>query len=273
MNTRRTMHWLTGKGTRTAGTASRASSIPMPMRRRCWPMPTWCCRRPPRTLRRDQPTDRRFPDADAASDAIRHRYSTGDPMRRSTARRARRPVGADRNSAFCLTRPARPGERMVRRRYRDYADYIVRHERAPASACWPAGAAGRTQQNKARRTDQLQPSHRQRRLLARADPGILALLQDGQPRLPVGAAFRLRAGTCAHHAAAVFGDAAEVPPGRAEPRRAQPPPNIASAVATYFDPLPIWVRGRFEAGDDARRLYRCCVTRRPMFVPRLGGSQ
>src|SRR5690606_10319112 len=61
--------------------------------------------------------------------------------------------------------------------------------------------------------------HRQRQLLARGDPRARALLQDGQPRLPrMGAALRLHRLDRADRAAALFGAAAEVPPGRAGAR-------------------------------------------------------
>src|SRR5690606_31043215 len=77
--------------------------------------------------------------------------------------------------------------------------------------------------------------YRSRRCLAFAGAGGGALLQGGQSRLPaVGAALRLRADRRADGAETEFGDAAEVPAGRARSRAAPAAAGTSPARGHVF---------------------------------------
>ena len=153
----------TGSPTRTttANTASRTSSTPMRTRRRWSPTPTSCCR----TRRTWSGTTRsrcsiaRSPMPTAPRDAIRHPMF--DPATQPTTTAARATCAA---SSRCCSTSARGwacpawSHADGSPKYRDYADYIVRHERAPGVgllAGW-RGADGAQQGKGAPNPDQLQ---------------------------------------------------------------------------------------------------------------------
>ena len=162
------------QGRATASTASRTSSIPMPTPARWSPTPTWCCRTRPTSNASTR----------SACSTGRSPTPTAPPMRSATRCSTRRRSGADGRprdvrgfQSVLLDLGARLGlPGMVDAqdgapKYRDYADYIVRHERAPGVgllAGW-RGADGDAATARARRTRSSSQRYiAQRRLLARA---------------------------------------------------------------------------------------------------------
>lgn len=219
--------------------------------------------------------DRPISDADSACDAIRHPVL--DAARQAPGRDVRgfQSVLLDLGARIGL-----PGmvEDDGRPRYRDYADYIVRHERAPGVgllAGW-RGERGELEAKGPPNPDQLQRyidnggfwrghvpeaaryykmSNRayldwaqKLGFLGHADPIVLQLYSETLQK------FRL----------AALGHGAQRPPARHRER-----------VATYFDPLPIWYEP-FEGAqveDGAARFPLSAVTQRPMFMYHAWGSQ
>jgi anaerobic selenocysteine-containing dehydrogenase len=219
--------------------------------------------------------DRPISDADGAADAIRHPVL--DPATQSPGRDVRgfQSVLLDLGARLGL-----PG--MVaadgRAKYRDYADYIVRHERAPGVgllAGW-RGEDGECEGKGAPNPEQLQryiehggywraeipEAARYFKMANRAylewaqrmgfvtsiEPIVLQIYSETLQR------FRLAAqGHGAH----------------------RPPAQHRERVATYFDPLPIWYEP-FEgaqAADAKDRFPLSAITQRPMFMYHAWGSQ
>jgi anaerobic selenocysteine-containing dehydrogenase len=123
--------------------------------------------------------DRPISEADCAADAIRH------PVL---------PLGADATcaaSSRCCSSWARASglPALLREdgspRYRDYADYIVNHERAPGVGLL-AGWRGRRWRARARARPIRRSSSATSPTAASGarSAGVRALFQDGQPRLP-----------------------------------------------------------------------------------------
>jgi anaerobic selenocysteine-containing dehydrogenase len=161
-------------------------------------------------------------------------------------------------------------------KYRDYADYIVRHERTPGTgplAGWrgeDGASAGRGAVNPhqlARYIEnggfwhhRLEPGQRYYKMANRsylelavrfgfigsAEPILFQLYSEPLQR------FRL--------AAQGFGPA-------------MPPEADRARIATYFDPMPIWYPPFEEAADAARDLPLQAVTQRPMHMYHSWGSQ
>ncbi len=222
--------------------------------------------------------DRPISDADAASDAIRHPVL--DPATQGTGGKPRDVRGFQ---SVLLELGARLGlPNMVNEdgsaKYRDYADYIVRHERAPGVgllAGW-RGADGNSEAKGAPNPDQLQryidnggfwrseiPGHaryfkmanrgyldwaQKMGFLGHADPIVLQVYSETLQK------FRL----------AGQGFGAHVPPAEHRER-----------VATYFDPLPMWYEP-FEGAqveESTTRFPLSAVTQRPMFMYHAWGSQ
>ncbi|WP_408952391.1 molybdopterin oxidoreductase family protein [Lysobacter sp. Hz 25] len=219
--------------------------------------------------------DRPISDADSASDAIRH------PVVDAAQQREGRDVRGFQSVLLELgARLGLPG--MVHDdgspRYRDYADYIVRHERAPGVgllAGW-RGEHGELEAKGPPNPQQLQRyidnggfwrSHvpesaryykmanrgyldwaQKMGFIGHADPIVLQLYSETIQK------FRL----------AAQGHGAQ-----------QPPPEHRERVATYFDPLPIWYEP-FEGAQvdqvDAK-FPLSAVTQRPMFMYHAWGSQ
>jgi hypothetical protein len=153
--------------------------------------------------------DRPISDADGAADAIRHPVL--DPDAAGDGRDVRGFQGVLLELGARLKLPAMVDADGAPR-FRDYADYIVRHERAPGIgllAGW-RGADGASEGKGAPNPQQLA------RYIANGGFWRSALFQDGQPGLPrlVGGDGLHRQGR-ADRAAAVFGDAAKIPPRRA----------------------------------------------------------
>ena len=219
--------------------------------------------------------DRPISDADSASDAIRH------PVVDAAQQREGRDVRGFQSVLLELgARLGLPG--MVHDdgspRYRDYADYIVRHERAPGVgllAGW-RGERGELEAKGPPNPQQLQRyidnggfwrSHvpesaryykmanrgyldwaQKMGFIGHADPIVLQLYSETIQK------FRL----------AAQGHGAQ-----------QPPSEHRERVATYFDPLPIWYEP-FEGAQvdqvDAK-FPLSAVTQRPMFMYHAWGSQ
>lgn len=223
--------------------------------------------------------DRPISDADSACDAIRHPILDPARQRLDENEPARDVRGFQSVLLELGARLGLPG--MVHDdgspRYRDYADYIVRHERAPGVgllAGW-RGEHGELEAKGPPNPEQLQryiehggfwsspvpESARYYKManrtyldwaqkmgfLGHAEPIVLQLYSETLQK------FRL--------AAQGFGE-----------RR--PPPGQCERVATYFDPLPIWYEP-FEGAqlDDAQRYPLSAVTQRPMFMYHAWGSQ
>lgn len=218
--------------------------------------------------------DRPISDADGASDAIRHPVLDAAQQAEDRDVRGFQSVLIDLGARLGL--PGLTNEDGSPK-YRDYADYIVRHERAPGVgllAGW-RGAHGEVEAKGQPNPGQLQryidnggfwrseiPEHaryfkmanrgyldwaQRMGFLGHADPIVLQLYSETMQK------FRLAA---QGHGAV------------------QPPSQHRERVATYFDPLPVWYEpfeGAQLADKDAFPLS--AVTQRPMFMYHAWGSQ
>ncbi|RZA20337.1 MAG: formate dehydrogenase [Lysobacteraceae bacterium] len=220
--------------------------------------------------------DRPISDADGASDAIRHPLF--DPATQGDGDDARDVRGFQSVLIELGTRLGLPG--LVNEdgsaKYRDYADYIVRHERAPGVgllAGW-RGEDGSQHGKGAPNPDQLQryidnggfwreeiPEHA--RYYKMANRGYLQWAQRfGFVPNDSPIVLQLYSETLQKFRLAAQGHGA-----------IQPPPEHRQRVATYFDPLPIWYEP-FEHDQTSRETYPLnAVTQRPMFMYHAWGSQ
>jgi anaerobic selenocysteine-containing dehydrogenase len=230
--------------------------------------------------------DRPISDADGAADAIRH------PILDAATQAPGRDVRGFQSVLLDIgARLGLPGmvEADGRPKYRDYADYIVRHERAPGVgllAGW-RGESGELEGKGAPNPEQLRRyvEHggywraeiplearyykmanrgylewaQRMGFLARAEPIVLQLYAEALQR------FRL----------AAQGHGVLQPPARHRAR-----------VAEYFDPLPIWYEpfegaevesrsssGTAEPAATSHPFPLSAVTQRPMFMYHAWGSQ
>ncbi|QDA57185.1 molybdopterin oxidoreductase family protein [Thermomonas aquatica] len=221
--------------------------------------------------------DRPISDADAASDAIRHPIF--DPATQLDEDGRPRDVRGFQSALIELgARIGLPG--LVNEdgspKYRDYADYIVRHERAPGVgllAGW-RGEDGAQQGKGAPNPDQLQryiehggfwhaPIPQSARYYKMANRDYLQWAQrfgfvpNDQPIV-----LQLYSETLQKFRLAAQGHGA-----------LQPPAEHRQRVATYFDPLPIWYEP-FEHDQTSRTTFPLnAVTQRPMFMYHAWGSQ
>lgn len=226
--------------------------------------------------------DRPISDADSACDAIRH------PVVDAAAQRLRegdgeKPRDVRGFQSVLLDLGARIGLPGMTNedgspRYRDYADYIVRHERAPGVgllAGW-RGERGELEAKGPPNPDQLQryidnggfwrghvpEAARYYKMCNRAYldwAQKLGFLGHAEP-----IALQLYSETLQKFRLAAQGHGAQ-----------QPPAQHRERVATYFDPLPIWYEP-FEgaqADGGADRFPLSAVTQRPMFMYHAWGSQ
>ncbi|GAB1594717.1 molybdopterin oxidoreductase family protein [Lysobacter sp. PAGU 2638] len=224
--------------------------------------------------------DRPISDADGAADAIRHPLF--DPATQHDSEDRPRDVRGFQSVLIDLgARLGLPGlvndDGMPR--YRDYADYIVRHERAPGVgllAGW-RGADGSLEAKGAPNPAQLDayianngfwrseiPEHA--RFFKMANRGYLewaqqmGFLGSTQPIV-----LQLYSETLQKFRLAAQGHGANVPP-----------PQHRERVATYFDPLPIWYEPFEQAqqGDAGDREFPLsAITQRPMFMYHAWHSQ
>jgi len=227
--------------------------------------------------------DRPISDADAVADALRHpvfdpsapEHADEVPRGDQTPREVRgfQSVLLDLGARLGL-----PG--MVHAdgapAYRDYADYIVRHERTPGVgllAGW-RGQDGAQHGKGPPNPDQLQryidnngywreelPEHA--RYYKMANRGYLEFAQRfGFVANVEPIVLQLYSETLQKFRLAAHGHGA-----------VQPPSEHRERVATYFDPLPIWYEPFEGEQTRARDLPLSAITQRPMFMYHAWGSQ
>lgn len=219
--------------------------------------------------------DRPISDADGAADAIRHPLFEPSTQREGRDARGFQSVLLELGARLGL-----PG--MVHAdgspMYRDYADYMVRHERAPGVgllAGW-RGEDGSLHGKGPPNPEQLQryidnggfwreeiPEHA--RYYKMANRGYLEWAQRfGFVGSAEPIVLQLYSETLQKFRLAAQGRGAQ-----------QPPIEHRERVATYFDPLPIWYEP-FEGSEiDAvnREFPLSAITQRPMFMYHAWGSQ
>jgi len=278
MNTRETIHWLTDKD------ASGEYKIPRIIYSDAYasemvayadlvlPDTTYLERFDAISL-----LDRPISDADGASDAIRH--PVFDPATQTGSDGRPRDVRGFQSVLLDLgARLGLPGmtDADGMPAYRDYADYITRHERAPGVgllAGWrgaDGSETGKGQPNpeqlqryiehggfwhapipetaryyKMANRDYLQWAHRFG-FIATTEPVVLELYSETLQK------FRL----------AAQGHGAQ-----------QPPDEHRERVATYFDPLPMWYEPFEGAQTSGETFPLSALTQRPMFMYHAWGSQ
>ena len=278
MNTRETMHWLTDRD------ADGAYRIPHVIYSDAYasemvayadlvlPDTTYLERFDAISL-----LDRPISDADGAMDALR--MPVFDPATQPDADGRPRDVRGFQSVLLDLgARLGLPGmvDETGAPKYRDYADYIVRHERAPGVgllAGW-RGADGTAQGKGAPNPDQLAryaehggvwhaPIPESARYFKTINRDYLQwahrlgfLASDApivlQPYSETLQRFRLAAqGHGAH----------------------LPPPEHRERIATHFDPLPFWHEPFAMAQVDGEAFPLSAITQRPMFMYHAWGSQ
>ncbi len=221
--------------------------------------------------------DRPISDADAASDAIRH--PVFDPATQLDEDGKPRDVRGFQSALIELgARLGLPG--LVNEdgapKYRDYADYIIRHERAPGVgllAGW-RGEDGTQEGKGAPNPQQLQryiehggfwhaPIPESARYFKMANRDYLQWAQRfGFVPNDAPIVLQLYSETLQKFRLAAQGHGAH-----------QPPVEHRERVATYFDPLPIWYEP-FEHDQTSRDTFPLnAVTQRPMFMYHAWGSQ
>ena len=226
--------------------------------------------------------DRPISDADGAADAIRH--PVFEPGTQPDAEGRKRDVRGFQSVLIDLgARLGLPG--LVNEdgsaRYRDYADYIVRHERTPGVgllAGW--------------RRD---PQHSQQTVDGKGDPNPEQLDQYiahgsfWREEIPESARYYKMANRDYLQWAQRFGFIPNDKPvvmqlysetlqkfrlaalGHGD---VQPPEQHRQRVATYFDPLPLWYEPFEHAQLDNPGEYPLsAITQRPMFMYHAWGSQ
>ena len=211
--------------------------------------------------------DRPISDADCASDAIRHPVFAPDRDVRGF-----QSVLLDLGARLQL--PALTGDNG-KPKYRDYADYIVNHERAPGvgllagwrgrgdehgkgapnpdqlkqyiahGGFWHADIPESARYYKMANRDYLQWSAGMG-FIGKAEPVVLQLYSETLQK------FRL----------AALGHGA-----------VQPPDEHRERVATYFDPLPIWYEPFEGAQLELTQFPLSAITQRPPFMYHAWGSQ
>ncbi len=278
MNTRETMHWLTDKDDngdyripRIIYSDAYASEM-VAYADLVLPDTTYLERFDAISL-----LDRPISDADAASDAIRQ--PVFDPATQLDEDGNPRDVRGFQSVLIDLgARLGLPG--LVNEdgsaKYRDYAEYITRHERAPGVgllAGW-RGTDGGSEGKGAPNPQQLQryiehggfwhaPIPESARYYKMANRDYLRWAQGfGFVASDAPIVMQLYSETLQKFRLAAQGHGAQ-----------QPPPEHRERVATYFDPLPIWYEP-FEHDQTSREAYPLnAVTQRPMFMYHAWGSQ
>ncbi|NOT87621.1 MAG: molybdopterin-dependent oxidoreductase [Lysobacter sp.] len=278
MNTRETMHWLTDKN------ADGSHKIPHIIYSDAYasemvayadlvlPDTTYLERHDAISL-----LDRPISDADGASDAIRH--PVFDPATQLDSDGRPRDVRGFQSVLLDLgARLGLPGmtDATGMPIYRDYADYMVRHERAPGvgllagwrgedgsetgkgapnpeqlqryiehGGFWHASIPESARYYKMANRDYLQWAHRFG-FIATTEPIVLQLYSETLQK------FRLAA---QGHGAL------------------QPPEEHRERVATYFDPLPMWYEPFESTQTSSETFPLSAITQRPMFMYHAWGSQ
>lgn len=220
--------------------------------------------------------DRPISDADGVADAIRHPVLA--PETQDVEGKPRDVRGFQSVLIDLGVRLGLPG--LINddgsAKYRDYADYIVRHERAPdvgLLAGW-RGADGDQHGKGAPNPDQLQryidngsfwreEIPESARYFKMANRDYLRWAQKfGFVPNDAPIVLQLYSETLQKFRLAAQGHGA-----------VQPPPEHRERVATYFDPLPIWYEP-FEGDQTSSETFPLnAVTQRPMFMYHAWGSQ
>lgn len=221
--------------------------------------------------------DRPISDADAAADAIRHPLF--DPATQPDADGRPRDVRGFQSVLLELgALLGLPGMANAdgTPTYRDYADYIVHHERAPGVgllAGW-RGADGSAQGKGAPNPDQLQryiahggwwhaPVPERGRYYKMANRDYLQWAQGlGFVASVEPIVLQLYSETLQTFRLAAQGHG---------PR--QPPAAERDRIARYFDPLPIWYEPFEQAETTHVDFPLSAITQRPMFMYHAWGSQ
>ncbi len=163
-------------------------------------------------------------------------------------------------------------------RYRDYADYIVRHERAPGVgllAGWRGDDGGSTARAPPTPASSSATSTTAASGITSSPDGAQYFKMANRDYLAFAVQAWVSLGSRSDRAAAVFGDAAEIPPRRARPRRG---PAAAERTRAARAAISIRCRSgtrRAEQAGDRRNAYDPlhAVTQRPMFMYHSWGSQ
>jgi anaerobic selenocysteine-containing dehydrogenase len=221
--------------------------------------------------------DRPISDADGAADAIRH--PVFDPATQVDGDGRPRDVRGFQSVLLDLgARLGLPGmtEEDGTPKYRDYADYMVRHERAPGVgllAGW-RGEHGDREGKGAPNPQQLQryiehggfwhaPIPESARYYKMANREYLQWAHRfGFIATPDPIPLHLYSETLQTFRLAAQGHG---------PR--QPPAEHRERVATYFDPLPLWYEPFEMAQTDRAAFPLSAITQRPMFMYHAWGSQ
>lgn len=221
--------------------------------------------------------DRPISDADGAADAIRH--PVFDPATQVDGDGRPRDVRGFQSVLLDLgARLGLPGmtEEDGTPKYRDYADYMIRHERAPGVgllAGW-RGEHGDRDGKGAPNPQQLQryiehcgfwhaPIPESARYYKMANRDYLQWAHRfGFIATPDPIPLHLYAETLQTFRLAAQGHG---------PR--QPPAEHRERVATYFDPLPLWYEPFEMAQTDTAAFPLSAITQRPMFMYHAWGSQ
>ena len=216
--------------------------------------------------------DRPISDADSAGDAIRHPLLAPDAVDAGRDVRGFQSVLLDIGARLKL-----PG--MIdddgAPRYRDYADYIVRHERAPGVgllAGWRGDGAhdgkGRANPDQLQRYIENGGFWRQEipaagRYFKMANRDYLEWATGmGFLGAPAPITLQLYSETLQQFRLAGQGHGATPAPAK-----------HAERVARYFDPLPFWYEPFEGAQTSAERFPLSAISQRPMFMYHSWGSQ
>ena len=169
--------------------------------------------------------------------------------------RARLPVGPARPRRTASACPAwsTPTATPV---FRDYADYMTRHQRRPGIgplAGWRGDGTGAGPRRAQPRPDR--PLHRERRLLAGARPRGGRLLQAVERRLPgLGGRHRPLRRAAALPLPALFRALGTFRPPPSARATASRPTTCATSLARAMAPLPVWYPAPLRGRPRPRRL-------------------
>ena len=134
-----------------------------------------------------------------------------------------------------------------------YPDYIVNHERAPGHR--PAGRLsrrGRQQLRRAARPIRSSSTPTSRTAASTSTISRRSSATSSTPTRPISTGPRQWASSAQpqpDRVPALSRAAAEIPAGRARPRRDQPPESHRARIESYFDPIPFW----YPPFEGARR--------------------
>ncbi|PKM09341.1 MAG: formate dehydrogenase [Gammaproteobacteria bacterium HGW-Gammaproteobacteria-4] len=215
--------------------------------------------------------DRPISDADGVADAIRHPVLAPESDGGTREVRGFQSVLLDLGARLKLPNMVTTDGSPT---YRDYADYIVRHERAPGVGLLAGWRGDGSQHGKgAPNPDQLK-----------------RYIENGgfwRAEVPLAGRYYKMANRDYLHWAQGMGLIASAEPitlqlycetlqkfrlaGQGHGAHT-PPPEHRARVVQYFDPLPIWYEP-FEGAQTAAEFPLSAITQRPMFMYHAWGSQ